>query len=147
MTFWEYLAGFVDGEGTITIKKTKYGGGHQNDRFCLLLELANTNKTILQFVRRKVGGWIGFCAKHTTNKRDSWKWCLWSGNAAKVISRILPYLHIKRQQAKLAIKFQDVIERTNKKGHRIPLTHRELETRRNLWRKILSLNGHRSLQK
>ena len=61
--------------------------------------------------------------------------------AMNFLKNILPYLKGKKEKAKLAIKFQEGIERRrNKKGHILQVSKRENQRREEIW---LKLNLHR----
>lgn len=102
MSKWQYLAGLVDGDGSIFISKRGVTscGGHGYYR--LTLSVANCNLTLLEYLKKTFGKsciiWQSqnYHAGHIT----------WEGPKAKeTIRKILPYLVGKKEQANLALKF------------------------------------------
>jgi hypothetical protein len=93
-----YIAGFIDGEGTITIHK--YSG-----KYLPRVMVSSTNKEILFWIKEKVGK--GFISERKW-KNKKWKtgyvWIL-DGNLTvkNFISQIFQFLKIKRLQATLAL--------------------------------------------
>ena len=90
-----YLAGFVDGEGSITIFRS---GGRDHLRF----DVYNTNQDILLWIKGVFGGRV-----HKIRTRDGWKseyvWQIGHQQAANILVSCLPYLKVKRLQAEIFI--------------------------------------------
>jgi hypothetical protein len=99
----EYIAGFFDGEGSITIRK--YKGVYT--QYVLSVEIANANKNMLEWIQDKVGGTIyplRMC-KDGTHIYYSLRWEY--GKASEFLTKVLPYIKIKRQRALLDIEYQN----------------------------------------
>lgn len=91
-----YIAGFVDGEGTINICGTNPA---------VNLSITNTNREILEYIQTQIGGTI-----HTrTRKSDKWKTAydlaLSTKTAIRAILWLIPFLRIKKERAIAAIQF------------------------------------------
>ncbi len=99
-----YLAGIIDGEGTIGI----YGGNPSVPAYYhLVLIITNTHEALIDSIR----GWIGG-AKAPTKPRESvlspgWQLVLWQHRASGVIRLCRPYLIVKSAQADLALEFME----------------------------------------
>jgi len=93
-----WMAGFFDGEGHIEVAKyrsSKYGR--------LVASVTNMKKDgVTPF--RIFGGSI-FIA----NKRNVWRWQAYGGEAKTLLEALLPYLRLKRDAAKVAIRFQNTL--------------------------------------
>ena len=95
-----YIAGLIDGEGTITLTREHCG---ENRR--LVVGIANTELVLLDYVRQAVG------AGRVTRKRvtsdshtPSFAYRLTSRQAVALLQQILPYLRsCKAQRAQLAV--------------------------------------------
>jgi len=95
-----YLAGLIDGEGTIScsVNKTKKG-------FLALqkqLSIFNTNIVLISWITARFSGTV-----HSRVRSEKWKeehQVKWSATEACVILElVLPYLVIKREQAEIFI--------------------------------------------
>lgn len=94
-----WMAGFFDGEGHIDI--AKYKG---NPHGIMVASVTNMNRDVLTpFLI--FGGRI-FIA---TKKLNCWRWQAYGGQAKTLLERLLPYLRLKRDAAKVAITFQNTI--------------------------------------
>ena len=95
-----YIAGLIDGEGTITLTRE-----HRSESRRLLVSIANTELALLDFVRRTVG------AGRVTRKRvtsdahtPSFAYRITSRQAVALLRQILPHLRsCKARRAQLAV--------------------------------------------
>lgn len=100
-----YVAGILDGEGTIGISMTKPNQGRVSPSFKIYCAVVMTDPIVPYMLYGMFGGSIhtypGRQEKHkaTTHWRSSGK------IAVKVCKCTLPYLKVKHQQAQLAIDF------------------------------------------
>jgi hypothetical protein len=107
-----YIAGLVDGEGTITLTRLH---AHENRR--LVVSIANTELQLLDFVLDRVGAGK-ITRKKTVSDRHtpSYFYAITSRQALSLLRQILPYLRsYKRHRADLAIKqYQALTPRNGK---------------------------------
>jgi len=87
-----YLAGFVDGEGSITIFRS-------GKRYHLRFDIFNTNEDVLRWIQVTFGG----CVRRVTSRcKETWKpefmWYVGQQQASDILSACLPYLKVKRLQ-------------------------------------------------
>ncbi len=95
-----YIAGIIDGEGTIGIKKT-------NKRYSTIrVNVGNTNQWLIEFLQMQFGGYTWLNRPENNNWKECWRWEVVARKAYRVLILISPYLQIKRDQAELAIQFQ-----------------------------------------
>jgi hypothetical protein len=95
-----YIAGLIDGEGTITLTRE-----HRGENRRLVVSIANTELALLDFVRQAVG------AGRVTRKRvtsdahtPSFAYRITSRQAVALLQQILPHLRsCKAQRAQLAV--------------------------------------------
>ena len=134
-----YLAGIVDGEGTITIgrsentaeKKGKYRHGqvYTSVGFSVKASVKNTDLRLMKWLKKRFGGEF---YKDTTNRNPNWKdayvWFHAAESKQEFLLSILPYLIIKRDQALVALEFLRL-------G-----SDRNPEKRQGLYEKIVALN-------
>ena len=89
----DYLAAFIDGEGSFTI-------GKQRHKFYFRVAISNTNREILELIQKCYGGHLREMKVKGKRKRS---FSLdWTGQKAIEISKILKdKLFIKKQQAEI----------------------------------------------
>jgi len=105
-----YTAGIVDGEGCITIAKQKTARVRAGYIYQLKLQVESTDKDLITWLNSHWNrGSCGIQELVQTNTKHNTRWrTVWSSaKAATVLKAILPYLVIKKDQAELAIQFQD----------------------------------------
>jgi hypothetical protein len=109
-TVLAYIAGFFDGEGTVSIKRT-------DNSFALHCGVWQVDRTPLDFIALYFGGNVKIRSKQG-NGNDQWVWMVSSIHAADFLKAIEPYLIVKRSQATVAIRFQ-ALSSSNHAGHRL----------------------------
>jgi hypothetical protein len=92
-----YAAGFFDGEGSIQITPPRKSKG-----FSLHVSVAQSESTTLEWLCTLWGGSVG---QHGRPGVSVWR--IHTAAAGRFLADIEPYLRIKRQQAQLAIAFQN----------------------------------------
>lgn len=104
-----YFAGIIDGEGNISITCYNYSKPRKYKRHRLLLAVTNTDKKLIVWIKRNFGGsYYSYWNKYPKSKEiHRWECC--DKQAENIINDIFPYLIIKKNQAKLAIKFRETI--------------------------------------
>lgn len=101
-----YLAGFVDGEGHISIYPYVHKDRDNKVYYKVNFKVCNTNKELIESFKASYGGWIYtqnkslYHAKHKT----LYTWSLDSKNAELVLQTIYPYLRIKKRQCELVLE-------------------------------------------
>ena len=138
---WGYLAGLLDGEGHITIcrsdspfyrtikgVRTKRTG---QARYGLVVAVSNTDIRLMNKLKSWFGGSYngGKPFKNHPNWNPKYQWNV-CGNKNKelILLAVMPYLVLKREQAKLALEYTR-------------LAHQQVpEKRLELWKKITALN-------
>jgi hypothetical protein len=139
---WKYwLAGLIDGEGTITIAKYK-GKGSISPYHNLLLKIGNLNIDLLKKIKEVTRcGWI--MHDNRMGYRRPVGWCVKNNKALEIINEVYPILIVKKSQAEVAIEFGKLLKRNGSpKGHfgMTKLTEGELKKREDLFLKIKELN-------
>lgn len=106
-----YIAGVIDGEGTITLSRK-----HKNDNRQLTITISNTEMPLLEFVLDTIG------AGKITNKKiyknhhtPSMTYAINNRQALDLLNQITPYLKTyKKERAELTLK--DYIRVTPRNG-------------------------------
>lgn len=101
-----YFAGLFDGEGCISINKTKgtLAKPYQRAGFQLRVSVTNTNFDVLYALQEQYGGKVYIRKK--VKARDYGDWITVSRQCAEPLTKWLPHLIIKNEQAKVALDFQ-----------------------------------------
>ena len=129
---YAYLAGIIDGEGTVSITRSKY---RKNGRVLVAyqpaLTVSNTNLILLRSLQGRFGGHI---VKANTPADKNWKqgYILFfrRKEMLALLPKVIPYLTAKRQKAELLLEYMNTRTRHVTKGVDgrfigIPLTDRQ----------------------
>ena len=141
-TKYAYIAGIIDGEGCIAIRKDNHKARYANIQYCLVVNITNTDIRMLEFVKDIFGGSISmrpYYKKDGCFRKKCWRIMIYSNQAYELLVKVKPYLVIKQEQADLAMKFQESIGIS----YENPLTLKTLEFREGLYQQLRS--HHRRL--
>lgn len=79
-----YLAGLIDGEGTITLSKI-----HSNDRFRTpVISMASTTYELVEYLKNHYGGHITNRTIRSEHHKQSWVWQTKYSNAIKLCAKL-----------------------------------------------------------
>ena len=111
-----YVAGIVDGEGSISITSSdrKRSNGIIDKYYFLSVTVSNTNKPILIWLQSLFGGSLYDKRNYYENCKPVHIWRCASNIALRFLKRIYPYLRIKKLHAEIAMQFCKVM---NKSGY------------------------------
>lgn len=101
-----YLAGLVDGEGCIRIKRAKaYRNltGRANPAYHCSIHVRMVDEAAIKFLGDTLGGWYWREKAHATNGRPLFCWQATDREAEFILRCLLPYLRVKRAQAENAL--------------------------------------------
>ena len=107
-----YLAGIIDGDGYISILKTKRGtkkSFHSSRDYIYVpvVKVAMVDKEFIQWLHTSFGG--NFETRPAfNNNRESYCWTLRKALVEDFLHDIYPYLRIKKRQAELVFKFKNL---------------------------------------
>ncbi len=98
-----YLAGLIDGDGSVCICKTQ----RKTASYLLRVQVDMTHESTIEWIGQRFGGTVRLHKANTKrpNNRDSYVWIVSQENAGKVLDDILPYLKTKKEQAMKGLKF------------------------------------------
>lgn len=104
-----YLAGIIDGEGSICVDLQRANGkARKHDYYCLRLSIVNTNKELMDWLKQTFEGNYYAQKKHA-GKKQCYTYRLFGDKLLNVIIACLPYFIIKRQQAELVQEFRKTV--------------------------------------
>lgn len=134
-----YIAGLIDGEGTITLSHR-----HANERRHLVVSIANTELPLLEFVLEQSGtGKI--TRKRTTSALHTPSYCYAISNqqALALLKQIAPYLRShKRQRAELILaRYTSLTPRNGKYANDIAQLRSDFE------RQLLAISARTQIDK
>jgi len=91
----EYIAGFVDGEGCVSLawRLKKY--------VTPSLQITNTNLDVLILIQDIYGGTVSKRIEKRLNRKDSWCLSMFGNLAMNLIRDIEPFLVVKKSQAEI----------------------------------------------
>lgn len=111
-----YLAGIMDGEGTISmcdkrIMKRKSLGIRKTNKvyrarvnFSTTVTVCNTDSRLIEWLINNFGGAASYSKRQKANWKQKITWIMPVKNIAKILTGIIPYLVLKREQAELMIE-------------------------------------------
>lgn len=91
-----YLAGIIDGEGTVTIHTsgTPY------------LTVTNTNKKLIDWIKNNFGGRTTMVKPQPNQKLIIVKWYMYGKEAIEILKYVFPWLIVKRENALILIDWE-----------------------------------------
>ena len=103
-----YIAGLFDGEGCIKIEKfNERRGGFIRPAHRLTCTITNTNPHPLAIVQDMFGGNLRCDVRDKDGWRNVWRWSVSCAKAGHFLEVIKDHLIIKKQEAEVALDFQD----------------------------------------
>lgn len=117
-----YVAGIIDGEGCIRVKKTKpyRCQGRATPGYDASVQVKMVDRGAVEFVCKTIGGWVYLQKSGLKSGRDQYT-CQATGRQAEDGLRlVLPYLRVKRRQAELVLQLREFKKDSQK--HRTKIT-------------------------
>ena len=107
-----YAAGFVDGEGSIAIRKLKPENmpRRASPDYGIHIQVANSHRGVLDFLCSYFGGHV-YELKHWKGQDNGWKprfvWILYERQAYYLLTLLTPRLQVKKQHAQVCLEFYE----------------------------------------
>lgn len=136
-----YIAGIIDGEGSISIVRRT-----DEDRFIGRIYIGQGVKglSVLNFIKDRFGGCLyEYKASKATNG-SMYRWIATDAKAKKIALKVVPFLLIKREQARILIALQTIKRRFHRTAAGRDSSFRGLleDFYQNCKISIQTLNGH-----
>ena len=132
-----YIAGFVDGEGTINVLVAKANSG-TSKRYIVEMSIGQIDPRPLIFIKEKIGGTLCLARENKQkNQKPIWFYCIQGVAFDDAIHSIYKFLILKKDKADIAIQMRNLL-RNNKKGGK--LTNDETNFRLSLVTKAKSFS-------
>src|SRR3990167_3183108 len=105
-----YLAGFIDGEGTLTITTGTVKG---STFYRPHLVISSTNREIIEWFKNSFGGWTrGGLNINNENWNELFRWTLHRENLlVPFLEKVKPYLKIKKRHAEILLQFVKLFDK------------------------------------
>ena len=100
---YAYLAGIIDGEGCLTV-----GAGKKETciNYNAIILVQNTSRKMIDWLQSKFGGQVYLSKKETEKTKAAWMWRITKKKDIEILLlAVLPYLIVKREQAKVLLNF------------------------------------------
>lgn len=102
-----YIAGFFDGEGSITINENgKPSPRGKNPNHTLQVSIGNTDPRVLIWLHEEFGGFLTYRKQVSPRHRKVAQWGVRARLALPFLEAIRPFIRMKRDQVDVAIAFQ-----------------------------------------
>lgn len=107
-----WAAGFMDGEGCISIARQTYTDPTRRDTFRLRVDISQNNLKVLRYFEKSVGvqGRLYEVKRSGSQNRDSYHLSYDGDRGFKVIERLLPFLQRKQHEAEAVLEFRNTCE-------------------------------------
>ena len=140
---YSYLAGLVDGEGTIAIKK-RDGRDGKSPQYELFLQVVQKDGVVIDWLYGVFGGMVrrNKCTNPSGELTHIYEWRTQNNKAYELVKHILPFLIVKKEQAQVALQFGNRIRVAcgrDEDGRRTRLSEYELSERERLKQKLHEL--------
>lgn len=131
-----YLAGIIDGEGSVSIIRYKVTHG-RGQLFSARVSISMQDEGVLRWLHELTGlGNLRFQQRGVKN--PIWQWQLTTRHAADLLKLALPFLRVKRTQAEKVIEFAAGVK---PQGHgRKPMPEEEWDRQVGLFREVWHIN-------
>jgi hypothetical protein len=137
-----WLAGFVDGEGTITIYSRKSSKKSHNTNYFVGVDITNTDLGVLKEIQAEFGGRLHI-NKDVPGRKRTYHVRLVYRRAESLLLAVKPYIRLKTKQLEVALRLSEtILGRHSRAGIRrgVPFDPALIEYRRGLCDEIRGLN-------
>jgi len=134
-----YLAGFIDGEGCITVRISPGTKHHKtwNPSVYASVTISQVDPRTLQWIQARWGGSIRKLSRNRGNERTAWEWCVVGHYAQRLFEQVRPMLKSKGEQADNAMRLATL---RKARGWGNGLTPHEVEVQADIRSTALALN-------
>jgi len=108
-----YIAGFLDGEGTISIVKVKRKDrerSYSSPYYRPILVINNTNREILEWIKSVFGaGQVNLVARKEMGRKPVYRWIVGNAVAIQIAEILYPHLRVKKLQADVVMQYKSTV--------------------------------------
>ena len=103
-----YIAGFIDGEGSIGFRKTHSERGYYDTT--VRLRVTQCSREVLDWIKIVTDiGSVRQWARCSNKHQSRFEWYCSGKNAIALLKLLYPYLLVKKPQASLVFRFEDTM--------------------------------------
>ena len=114
-----YIAGLIDGDGSISLIREKRASGF---KYYPCIQLSNVFEDMVSFLYQTFGGCKKIKSRQFHCKKDQFVWNVRGLDSCKnVLEKILPYLVLKQKQGQRLLKFVKLPESCNPEVERLEI--------------------------
>lgn len=137
-----WLAGFIDGEGSIVLSSHKPNPRKRqvSQLWVMRLTVTNSYQESIMLIQSWFGGSVEKRKRAKPHHKQTWKWECSGKRARFVLEKIKPYLIVKKSQCELALKYAETLWISGRGHGRNKLSERVLKIRGELVSKVRALN-------
>lgn len=140
-----YLAGIIDGEGSLTIGNYSSNKKSGVLHYQTTLQINNTDEGLIQWIHKTFGGNIVHYTAKQTPKNSRMAVFRWIANGERlthICELILPYVIVKRRQVEIMLRMRETYKPTTKSGQQgfRGLSNEILALRQSLFLELRSLH-------
>jgi hypothetical protein len=133
VTDWAYAAGFVDGEGCISVVRS-FVTSRDRYQYGVQIVVANRDRKVLDWFKATWGGWVVAVSSRQGKARESWNWRCPTGLSARpFLTGIRPWLRIKSAQCTNALEMIELLQRGRRTLGPYPLPQALLDEQERLY--------------
>lgn len=130
---YSYLAGIIDGEGYIGIKKAAPRIDCVNPCYHERVQVRMVRIDALQLLHDVFGGSLYKEQPHANNGRPLYCWQISDKKASTALTVLLPYLRVKRRVAQIVLRLRRVKDTAAPRRRKRPLNAREMDMRERIY--------------
>lgn len=138
----EYLSGFIDGEGSLSLARIPRSRGSKE--YCVRISIANTHAQILEEIQDEYGGHLASSGKRPARWKPGYALIWTNAAAARLLETIAPHLLVKSSHAVALLEFLEHLgtcrRKRDSKGRLLPLSRGEMRIREAFFRRLRYLN-------
>jgi translation elongation factor EF-1alpha len=126
-----YIAGLIDGEGTVTLTRK-----HRNENRQLAITISNTDKVLLEFVRSAIrAGKITSKRISQSHHTPSFTYAIYNRQALSLLEQVHPYLRTYKKE-RASVILQNYTKLTPRNGK---YTNRQSQDRKDFENAVLQI--------
>lgn len=132
-----YMAGIIDGEGSIMLWKNK--NSKKRGQYNLRINVSSTDKCLIDWINTHFAGhcyMVNAPSRQNPNWKKQFLWQLPSPNLLTFMIELVPFLIIKKERFQIAIKFRETFEKWQR-----PLKQETLDLRESYYVQMKLLNS------